>query len=148
MKTCKNCNETKSADYFYPTTGNTCKACHNLYSMGRFKEKRGALKPRLCNKCSIEISRPANQCAKCKVIKRREDRKKYTQSQPIKKIAKEMREVGCSECGWNKSKCDIHHINGRKVDDKDGLWNLSYLCPNCHRLAHDGVFVPKPLSFK
>jgi len=49
---------------------------------------------------------------------------------------------GCSRCGWKEGTCDIHHINGRKVDNFDELWNLSYLCPNCHRIAHNDGFDP------
>jgi len=51
---------------------------------------------------------------------------------------------GCSrfQCGWKEGIGDIHHINGRKVADANGHWNLSYLCPNCHRLVHEGK-VPK-----
>lgn len=44
--------------------------------------------------------------------------------------------LGCSNCGWNESTCDIHHINGRKIEDCDNHNNLSLLCPNCHRKAH------------
>lgn len=46
--------------------------------------------------------------------------------------------LGCSKCKWNESTCDIHHINGKKIDDANSHWNLTLLCPNCHRLAHKG----------
>ena len=45
--------------------------------------------------------------------------------------------IKCSLCGWDKTTCDIHHINGRKIEDAHNHKNLIYLCPNCHRLAHD-----------
>jgi hypothetical protein len=51
----------------------------------------------------------------------------------------------CSRCGWYEECCDIHHINGRMVDNCHGLWNLSILCPNCHRLADRGVILPKDI---
>jgi predicted HNH restriction endonuclease len=35
--------------------------------------------------------------------------------------------------------CDIHHINGRDVENPDAMVNLTYLCPNCHRMAHRGL---------
>lgn len=41
----------------------------------------------------------------------------------------------CSRCGWNEAICDIHHIRGRKIRDADNHRNLSYICPNCHRLV-------------
>lgn len=52
----------------------------------------------------------------------------------ISKVLKRL-SIGCSICGWNESSCDIHHINGKKVEDKHGHWNLTLLCPNCHRKA-------------
>lgn len=44
--------------------------------------------------------------------------------------------IGCSNCGWDESTGDIHHIQGRKIENADAHTNLSYLCPNCHRLVH------------
>lgn len=44
--------------------------------------------------------------------------------------------LGCSLCGWNEGIGDMHHINGRKVEDPDNHNNITYLCPNCHRLVH------------
>lgn len=44
--------------------------------------------------------------------------------------------IGCCVCGWNKAPCDIHHIQGRKIPNADDHSNLTYLCPNCHRLFH------------
>ena len=45
-------------------------------------------------------------------------------------------QIGCLICGWNEAHCDIHHINGRKIEDADSMKNLTYICPNCHRLVH------------
>lgn len=47
-------------------------------------------------------------------------------------------EIGCSNCGWDKTICDLHHIVHRKDGGTDDHSNLTYICPNCHRLAHDG----------
>ena len=33
--------------------------------------------------------------------------------------------------------CDIHHIKPIREGGTDDHENLSYLCPNCHRLAHN-----------
>lgn len=44
--------------------------------------------------------------------------------------------ISCSVCGWAEARGDIHHIKGKKIDDPHDHSNLSYLCPNCHRLAH------------
>lgn len=46
--------------------------------------------------------------------------------------------IGCSNCGWSEASCDVHHINGRKIENADSHNNLCYLCPNCHRLVHSG----------
>lgn len=50
--------------------------------------------------------------------------------------------VGCSLCGWKEAACDIHHINGRTCENADDHENLSYICPNCHRMCHAGL-IPK-----
>jgi len=54
------------------------------------------------------------------------------------KIIKRMK-LPCSRCSWNESTCDIHHINGRKINDPHNHKNLCILCPNCHRLAHNNL---------
>lgn len=48
-------------------------------------------------------------------------------------------QVGCLICGWDKAHCDIHHIKGRKIEDANNMKNLTYVCPNCHRLIHSGI---------
>lgn len=53
----------------------------------------------------------------------------------VSKIFKRLN-VGCSRCGWNEASCDIHHIYGRKIEHANSHVNLTYLCPNCHRLFH------------
>lgn len=55
-------------------------------------------------------------------------------SRTVTKILKRIN-LGCSNCGWNEETCDIHHIKGRKIKNADSHDNLTYLCPNCHRLA-------------
>ena len=47
--------------------------------------------------------------------------------------------IGCSNCGWDKASCDIHHMEGRENPLRDRHENLVHLCPNCHRLAHRGA---------
>ena len=62
-------------------------------------------------------------------------------SRTISKIFSRL-ELGCSICGWNDAPCDLHHINGRKVADANGHWNLCYVCPNCHRKIHAKKMCP------
>lgn len=57
-------------------------------------------------------------------------------SRTISKIFKRLN-VGCSLCSWNEASCDIHHINGRKIENAHDHGNLTYVCPNCHRKIHD-----------
>jgi len=45
--------------------------------------------------------------------------------------------IGCSICGWNEGRCDIHHIKGKKIKNADDHKNLILLCPNHHRLVHE-----------
>lgn len=42
----------------------------------------------------------------------------------------------CSRCGWNEGVCDLHHIKGKKIENCNSHENISYICPNCHRLIH------------
>jgi len=52
---------------------------------------------------------------------------------------KKFENIGCSRCGWKEGTCDVHHINGRKIDNFKSHDNLSYICPNCHRLVHNKI---------
>jgi hypothetical protein len=60
------------------------------------------------------------------------DVSKRTASKILKRIG-----LGCCVCGWNDASCDIHHINGRKVENANAHWNLTCLCPNHHRMCHN-----------
>lgn len=61
------------------------------------------------------------------------DVSKRTTSKIIKRL-----DLGCVLCGWKESSCDIHHINGKKIENCNEHNNLTYICPNCHRLVHTG----------
>jgi len=52
----------------------------------------------------------------------------------------------CSRCGWDDGTGDIHHIHGRKVHDPNNHKNLAYICPNCHRLVHEGKVLTAELT--
>lgn len=54
----------------------------------------------------------------------------------ISKIIKRAK-IGCAICGWNESRCDIHHIIERKNGGNDDVSNLIIVCPNCHRVIHN-----------
>jgi hypothetical protein len=60
------------------------------------------------------------------------DVSKRTASKILKRL-----NIGCCICKWNEGTCDIHHINGKKVSNANGHWNLTCVCPNHHRLIHN-----------
>lgn len=45
----------------------------------------------------------------------------------------------CQSCGWEKGRCDTHHIIHRSDGGKNTINNGRVLCPNCHRLHHEGT---------
>ena len=59
-------------------------------------------------------------------------------SRTAAKILKRLN-VGCSICGWNEASCDVHHIIPRKQGGTNDNSNLTILCPNCHRKAHENL---------
>ncbi len=61
----------------------------------------------------------------------------------VSKILKRLG-VSCSNCGWDKTSLDLHHIVHQSDNGTDEDSNITALCPNCHRMAHEGsltVFV-------
>lgn len=54
----------------------------------------------------------------------------------------------CSCCGFyvDGVSLDVHHIKPRKEGGSDCMDNLTYICPNCHRIAHTNLsLLVKPL---
>lgn len=87
-------------------------------------------------RCGIEHVRNIGKSTKGKYkndIKSILDVSKRTTSKILKRL-----NIGCCICGWNDASCDIHHINGRKVQNANGHWNLTCICPNHHRMFHNG----------
>lgn len=67
-------------------------------------------------------------------------------SRTAKKILNRLN-IGCSNCGWNEASCDTHHIIEKNNGGSNDHSNLTYLCPNCHRLAHYGK-IPKYITLE
>lgn len=44
----------------------------------------------------------------------------------------------CEICGWDKARCDAHHRDHRKDGGPSTIANGMVLCPNCHRIQHEG----------
>lgn len=51
----------------------------------------------------------------------------------------------CSLCGWAEGSVDLHHIIPKKDGGKDTLDNITPICPNCHRMVHNGFISPDDL---
>lgn len=59
---------------------------------------------------------------------------KSTQTRAIRRLFG----MACMRCGWNEATTDTHHIRQKSAGGSHALSNLLILCPNCHRLAHEG----------
>lgn len=42
----------------------------------------------------------------------------------------------CTECGWDETTCDVHHVIPRSKGGKNTIENAIMLCPNCHAKRH------------
>lgn len=65
-------------------------------------------------------------------------------SRTVSKICRRLN-LACSRCKWNEEVGDIHHIIPRNQGGTNEHGNLTYLCPNCHRLAGRGKIEPQYL---
>jgi len=102
---------------------------------------------RPCMDCGIDIINRGSKmrCKECGPKKRKADKKLYRDSNPLKKIKLQNKTTPCTQCTWAEGKCDIHHINGRKIPDPHNPTNLTVVCPNCHRLVHEDKIPPQDL---
>lgn len=46
----------------------------------------------------------------------------------------------CEICN-SKLLTDTHHIQSKSKEGSNQLFNICELCPNCHRLVHDGIII-------
>ena len=60
-------------------------------------------------------------------------------SRTIMKIIKRSG-IKCGLCNWDKASLDLHHIKERSKGGLDADDNLAPICPNCHRMAHSGLY--------
>ena len=56
---------------------------------------------------------------------------------------RELKGNKCQLCGWDKAFCDVHHIVPKSEGGLNKESNLIILCPNCHRLCHEGIIEVK-----
>lgn len=164
MKTCLNCNKTFKDNYKEQKfCDRSCSSSYNnklrilspktkhkiKNSLIKFNTENKRIYNYVCSKCRdpfeasrrIKKGRPTN-CSKCKrKVKKLNIRDvlslKELSKRTVSKIFRRM-QLGCSACGWDKCVCDLHHIVPKVRGGLDTHNNLSYLCPNCHRLVHNG----------
>ena len=107
-----------------------------------------------CIACGISIvttkSRQRKYCSlKCSHLMKMRDNERRSAVDSLWNLSSRTRSKiiersgkGCCRCGWNEGSCDLHHIHGRKIADPHRNENLALLCPNCHRLYHEGKIGP------
>jgi len=49
----------------------------------------------------------------------------------------------CAYCNESYPMLDTHHVIPRSEGGLDAAENVTYLCPNCHRLAHSLTYLPR-----
>jgi len=60
-----------------------------------------------------------------------------------------MRAGKCMACGETDIRVlEVHHIKPFAKGGSNSLWNLSVLCPNCHKKAQKGLLAPSALAPK
>jgi hypothetical protein len=118
-----------------------CPTCQQEFKTPDTQSRRGR---RWCSKKCCE-SHPDKKRAGSSGLKKAYDLNSLLDikfGKTCRRILKELN-VGCSRCGWKEGTCDLHHINGKKVPNANHHWNLTLLCPNCHRLFHEKKITEK-----
>lgn len=123
--TCDKCNRSFSSINFsqHRCEEYTCEKCGNI-----FHGIIGPTRKIHCDTCKRKVphsKNPANL----------EDLSSRTQSKILKRAG-----IGCLMCGWDKASLDVHHITPRKIGGSNDDTNLICICPNCHRMAHEGLY--------
>lgn len=143
---CENCEQEHDGTF---ATGRFCSLkCSRSFAT---KYKRKEINQKVSNSLKgrqVGGAVPGRIKGKPKIIEHREKLGKAMMIHTIRNLSKrtitkilKRLNLGCSRCGWKETISDIHHIIHRKKGGSDEHENLVYLCPNCHRLAHDGKIV-------
>ena len=121
------CNSSCSSKYFGVQRFNKlvhhyiCEVCDNKF-MTKYKIRNN--RKIRCSNCKRIVPKTINFTSILELSRR-----------TVSKIVQRLR-LSCFNCGWNKTVSDIHHIIPKSLGGTDAHYNLTYLCPNCHRLAH------------
>ena len=139
MKTCENCLKEHDGSY---ASGRFCSnLCAKCFST---KAKRKEINEKVSKKLRFTEEQKQQSHATKKHAAFSKDKKKTSlkelSSRTIVKVMKRMN-LSCFICGWYHPNVsgDIHHIIPRKHGGSDDDENLTYICPNCHRMVHSGV---------
>jgi hypothetical protein len=150
MLTCENCNEPHNGNY---GSGRFCSnICAKSFST---KYKRDEINKKVSDTLSIKYNGLTKQQ---KIQKEIADKHasyiRETEvtslldlsSRTVTKILKRMN-LPCSNCDWHFDGvvCDVHHITERKNGGTNAHTNLTYICPNCHRLVHNDIIKKESL---
>jgi predicted HNH restriction endonuclease len=154
MYKCENCGCDHDGNY---GSGRFCsKTCARCFST---KEKRKEINEKVSSTLIKKLNTKYSDLTSDEIKKIKEAKKHASyesnielktifqlSKRTISKIFKRMC-LPCSICGWffNNVACDIHHITPKKNGGTDEHTNLTYVCPNCHRLIHSGKINPKSL---
>jgi 5-methylcytosine-specific restriction endonuclease McrA len=142
MKICEKCEKKHDGKY---GSGRFCsKTCAKGFST---QAKRSEINQRVSDTMSIKVNGMTKQQKVQKEIADKHASYVRTveltslydiSSRTVTKIMKRMN-LPCSLCGWHVDGivCDIHHIVERKNGGTNEHDNLTYICPNCHRLVHN-----------
>lgn len=107
-------------------------------------------KAQFCKNCGKEFHTQdysRKECFECrpqtiKIAKIRKEPKSILDlsSRTASKIFKRM-DLPCSCCGFYKKEIvlDMHHIIPHSKGGADDMSNITYICPNCHRIAHTDI---------
>jgi len=47
----------------------------------------------------------------------------------------------CEICGTDKELLQSHHITSKCYGGSNSVWNLAFICPNCHSSVHEGLVI-------
>lgn len=116
-------NSVKDSFQKHFENGCKCEKCGNIFHSKDFSRK-------LCFDCLPTTIKHTKGKENPKSIS---DVSKRTVSKILRRL-----DLPCSCCGFYVKGLvlDLHHIIPKKQGGNDNMDNLTYICPNCHRMAH------------
>jgi len=108
----------------------SCEKCSNNFESKKIRTGRKVH----CNECKRKAPHSKNPTNIMELSLR-----------TISKILKRAN-IKCGMCSWDKTSLDIHHVVERRNGGTDEDNNLAPLCPNCHRMAHEGKYTKEQLQ--